>query len=318
MNNQNPDSSIEEKLCPFCGETIKMIAIKCKHCQSFIDNKESEEVKTENNQNVKKDKVRKSRLKTKNKPVQEKPHDVQLSPPVNNSTSTATQDSDSMIQYNCPLCKSLIKSSEEDAGLSVKCPICGKMVIVLGQKKPGTMIKYFCPNCKKLLQSRANSAGMKSFCVFCGEGLVIPRSTLENADVTNLITMNPQKTKYIISIIISLVLTLFVFGIFISGEIGEMVAPAFRIIAIAIAISVLCLFTKAGIQLVVMLAKWSFIMFMCITMHSVLILFTMMILGLIFNGIADDRIGYVIPALVETSLLIGLVLVSDFTKTVEN
>ena len=33
MNNK------DSKLCPFCGEEIKAIAIKCKHCQSILDEK---------------------------------------------------------------------------------------------------------------------------------------------------------------------------------------------------------------------------------------------------------------------------------------
>jgi len=40
-------SNEEYKSCPYCGEDVKTIAIKCKHCQSFLveESENSESVK---------------------------------------------------------------------------------------------------------------------------------------------------------------------------------------------------------------------------------------------------------------------------------
>ena len=34
----------DEKLCPMCGETIKLIAIKCKHCHSIMSDQKKDDV----------------------------------------------------------------------------------------------------------------------------------------------------------------------------------------------------------------------------------------------------------------------------------
>ncbi|MFO7951938.1 MAG: DUF4282 domain-containing protein [Bacillota bacterium] len=42
----------EYKKCPFCGEQIKSMAIKCKHCHAFIDQSEPENRPTEPQNNL--------------------------------------------------------------------------------------------------------------------------------------------------------------------------------------------------------------------------------------------------------------------------
>ena len=43
---------MSEKNCPFCGETIKMEAVKCKHCQSNLTGKPTPGTETDLNANT--------------------------------------------------------------------------------------------------------------------------------------------------------------------------------------------------------------------------------------------------------------------------
>ena len=38
--------NLDEKSCPYCGEAIKMIAIKCKHCQTDLSTKSVKKTKS--------------------------------------------------------------------------------------------------------------------------------------------------------------------------------------------------------------------------------------------------------------------------------
>jgi len=36
--------NIDEKLCPYCGEVVKLVAIKCKHCNEFLHDRNAKKI----------------------------------------------------------------------------------------------------------------------------------------------------------------------------------------------------------------------------------------------------------------------------------
>jgi len=52
--NKKTKTNLKTKICQFCGETIPNTATKCRHCQSDLINKESNDIKGETISNYKK------------------------------------------------------------------------------------------------------------------------------------------------------------------------------------------------------------------------------------------------------------------------
>ncbi len=70
------------------------------------------------------------------------------------------------IEFNCPNCQKLLRTSEDKAGLSAKCPDCGTSITVPPPAGGGSLADSFAP--PKPAAAPAAGGGMKA-CPMCGE-----------------------------------------------------------------------------------------------------------------------------------------------------
>jgi DNA-directed RNA polymerase subunit RPC12/RpoP len=81
------------------------------------------------------------------------------------------------IEFQCPRCRTAIKTPGAQAGAKLRCPQCqGKVRVPVPVPPPSRSIKidFLCPRCAAEMTARPEHAGTKQFCPRCGGKVRVP------------------------------------------------------------------------------------------------------------------------------------------------
>ncbi len=81
------------------------------------------------------------------------------------------------IEFQCPRCRTTIKTAGAQAGAKLRCPQCQGKVRVPAPALPpkrSSKIEFLCPRCSADMSARPEHAGTKEFCPRCGGKVRVP------------------------------------------------------------------------------------------------------------------------------------------------